>query len=230
MAGNDILNAATISPQVLLSQQLGTTDAAVFTVPAATSVKLAQGSICNVSAAIAAPTLALGTTATTGGTFAAATYYWKVTAKSSGGETLPSNEVTATIAANGTQTLSWPAVPGAASYNVYRGTAAGAENVLVINTTATTYTDTGASNNAATVPTVAGYGFPITVYLSIVKAGGTIGDGTHRVIHGYSLQANDTLSLKDYLGGAMLGPGDAVAAFSSTGSAVDMVLTGTVHA
>jgi len=122
MAGQNILVAASISPQVILSQQLGTAETALYTVPAATSVKIAQGSLCNITA-------------------------------------------TAVI-----------------------------------------------------------------VYLSIVKTGGTVGDGTHRVISGYSLAANDTLPLRDYLAGAMLGPGDIIAAYAGTASAVDIVLSGTVHA
>lgn len=121
MAGNDVLHASSISPQVLLSQQLGTTEVALYTVPASTSVKIAQGSLCNITAAA------------------------------------------------------------------------------------------------------------VTVNVSIVKSGGTVGDGTHRVISGYSLAAHDTLPLKDYIGGAMLGPGDVLVAFAGTATAVDIVVTGTVH-
>lgn len=62
------------------------------------------------TAGVSAPTVTLGTTATTGGTFAAGTYYWKVTAITSGGETIGSNEVSATLAANGTQVLNWSAI------------------------------------------------------------------------------------------------------------------------
>ena len=122
MAGNNIIQAASISPQVLLSQQLGTADTALYTVPAGQSVKVSQGTLCNVT------------------------------------------------------------------------------------------------------------GNTVTVYLSVVKAGGTVGDGTHRVISGYSLAANDTLSLGEFIGGHMLGPGDIVAAYAGTASAVDIVLSGTVHA
>ena len=68
----------------------------------------------------------------------------------------------------------------------------------------------------------------VTVYLSLVKAGGTVGDGTHRVISGYSLAANDTQSLKDYLAGALLGPGDQIAAYASAAGSVDLVVSGTV--
>lgn len=122
MSGNNILGAASISPQVLLSQQLGTSDAALYTVAAAQSVKIAHGTICNITSAA------------------------------------------------------------------------------------------------------------VTVYLSIVKAGGTVGDGTHRILNAYSLAANDTLSLKDYIAGAMLGPGDIISGYAGTATAVDLVVSGTVHA
>ena len=69
---------------------------------------------------------------------------------------------------------------------------------------------------------------PVTVYLSIVKAGGTMGDGTHRVVSGYSIAANDTLPLGDYIGGHMLGPGDIIAGYAGTATAVDLVVSGTV--
>lgn len=69
---------------------------------------------------------------------------------------------------------------------------------------------------------------PVTVFLSIVKSGGSV-DATHRVISGYSLAANDTLALASYVGGAMLGPGDMVAAYASTAAAVDLIVTGTVQ-
>lgn len=122
MAGNNILVAGLISPQVLLSQQLGTADAALYTVAAGQSVKVTQGTICNVTTSA------------------------------------------------------------------------------------------------------------VTVYLSIVKSGGTVGDGTHRIINAYSLAANDTLPLKDYISGHMLGPGDIIAGYAGTASAVDIVVSGTVHA
>lgn len=64
----------------------------------------------NTSTLGSAPAVTLGTTASSGGTFAAGTYYWKVTAITSNGETVGSNEVTATLAVNGTQTLNWGAI------------------------------------------------------------------------------------------------------------------------
>lgn len=77
-------------------------------------------------------------------------------------------------------------------------------------------------------------GGAVTIGLGIVPAapsgtGGTTsaGDGTHKLIpDSYSLGAGDTLSLKDYLDGAMLGPGDAVWCHAGTANAIDLVLTG----
>jgi hypothetical protein len=100
-----------------------------------------------------------GGSASSGGTFAAGQYYWVVTAFNSKGETLASNEVSASLTSNQQKVLSWtaPTVNPAgtaydvAGYKVYRGTAAGAENVLVttINNPATlTYTDAGTAGTA----------------------------------------------------------------------------------
>lgn len=105
-------------------------------------------------AAIAAPSITLGATATTGGTFAAGTYFWKVTATDAFGETVGSNEVSATLVASGTQVINWTAVTGATGYKVYRGTTAGGQDKLVTTLGAvTTYTDTGTAGTAGTVPT-----------------------------------------------------------------------------
>lgn len=109
--------------------------------------------------ALTASTLSLGTTSTSGGTLAAGTYYWKVSATSSGGTGIGSNEVTATTTgATSSQVLNWTAVTGATGYNVYRGTAAGAENILVASVGAvTTYTDTGLAGTAGAPPAAASY-------------------------------------------------------------------------
>lgn len=70
-------------------------------------------------------------------------------------------------------------------------------------------------------------GSAVTVYVGIVPSGGTAG-ASHHVIHALSLAANDTLSLTPYLSGTMLTASDAVSGYCGTGSAVVMVLTGTV--
>lgn len=69
---------------------------------------------------------------------------------------------------------------------------------------------------------------PVTVSLSLVKSGGTVGDGTHRIVSGFSLPANDTLALNDLLGGHVLGPGDKIAAVAGTATAVDAVISAVV--
>jgi hypothetical protein len=108
-------------------------------------------------------TLTLGSTGTSGGTFAAGHYYWVVTAVTQCylGETQWSNEVSATLVLDGTQALSWTAVTDATAYNIYRGptsnTSSGAgagENVLVATVSGATlaYTDTGTAGTTAYPP------------------------------------------------------------------------------
>jgi len=72
-------------------------------------------------------------------------------------------------------------------------------------------------------------GSAVTVSVSLLKSGDTV-DGTHKVIHSYPLAAGDTLSLTEYLGGAMLGEGEAVNVQAGTGAVLDVVLTGAVSA
>jgi hypothetical protein len=103
---------------------------------------------------IAAPVITLGSAAT-GGTFAAGAYFWKLSATNVAGETLASNELTATLTANQQQPINWTAVTGANGYKLYRGTVAGAENVLVTTITSgstVTFTDTGLAGTNASLP------------------------------------------------------------------------------
>lgn len=102
---------------------------------------------------VAPPSGLTQTASGVGGTLAAGTYYWVVTAVNANGETPPSNEVTATVTGTTSSVaLSWAAQTGATSYNIYRGTAAGAESALVGTATGTSYTDTGSAGSAATPP------------------------------------------------------------------------------
>jgi hypothetical protein len=104
--------------------------------------------------ALAAPVITTPlAAAASGGTFAAGTYYWVVTALNAKGETIASNEVSKALTANQKQALTWGAVSGATSYNVYRGTVSGDENVLVANVTSgVTYTDTGTAGTSGEPP------------------------------------------------------------------------------
>jgi phage tail sheath protein FI len=95
------------------------------------------------------------TTAPTGGTLAANTYFYRVSALFGAVESAPSNELsiptTGTTSAN---TISWTAAAPYLSqpptgYKIYRGTAAGAENgYYTVAGTALTFVDTGAVPSA----------------------------------------------------------------------------------
>lgn len=108
-----------------------------------------------------APTQNASSTATTGGSLVAGTYYYKVTALNAVGETIASNEISqATTGTTSTVTINWATVTGATSYRVYRGTSAGAENVYyaVSGGATATFTDTGAANTAGSPPASNGTG------------------------------------------------------------------------
>lgn len=106
------------------------------------------------STLLPAPTPGTPTTATTGGTLAAATHYYVLTATNANGETLKSAEVSiTTTGTTSTVTIPWTAVSGATGYKVYRGTATGAHSLLATLGNVTTYTDTGAATTATNPPT-----------------------------------------------------------------------------
>jgi hypothetical protein len=108
----------------------------------------------------------------TGGTLPAGPTYWVLTAVNANGETTVSNEASATLTgANSVAHLTWPSIPLATNYKLYRGTAPGQENVLAATIPAgsSTYTDTGSGTTAATPPNTntAQQNFPIWVPVSI---------------------------------------------------------------
>jgi hypothetical protein len=122
------------------------------------------------------PAALIGIRLATGGTLAAGTYYYVVTAVNANGETTVSNEVS--VPATGTTssvTLNWqPAGSGnfgPTGYRIYRGTAAGGENALIgtVAGTVLTFTDTGAAGSVATPPTSSGASvqFPVWVPVSV---------------------------------------------------------------
>jgi hypothetical protein len=113
-------------------------------------------SLANLTAtALASPVMSAPSTATTGGTLPAATYYYVLTAINGNGETLKSNEVSqVTTGSTSTVTLSWAAITGATGYKLYRATSTGAEVLLTTLGTVTTFTDTGSlTPGSATPPT-----------------------------------------------------------------------------
>ena len=121
--------------------------------------KYAVGSALVTPSAFTAPSGAAAAAVGSGGTFAAGTYFWKITALYPGGESGPSSEVSATLVLNGSANLTWSALPaGATGAKVYRGTASNGENVLVTTLgVVTSYTDTGTAGSAAAVPGVTAY-------------------------------------------------------------------------
>jgi hypothetical protein len=110
-------------------------------------------STVNNTAPTSAPTLS---TATTGGTMTAGTYYVKFTwVSTSGVESLPSPEVSqATTGSTSTLTVTIPSLPtGMASANIYISTATGTETKQNASpVTATTYTQTSAISAGTACP------------------------------------------------------------------------------
>ena len=102
------------------------------------------------------PVMGATSTATTGGTLAAGTYFYKVTTLTAAGESTPSTEVSqATTGSTSTVTINWTAVTNATGYKIYRGTATGAENKLITTIgsgSTVTFIDTGGAGTTATLP------------------------------------------------------------------------------
>lgn len=103
----------------------------------------------------AAPTTPGAAAVGTGGTFAAGTYYWKITAIGPGGESLPTAEVSATLVLNGSATITWTVAAAATGYRIYRGTTPGGENVYYTVGAVATYTDINAASTPGSPPTAA---------------------------------------------------------------------------
>lgn len=131
--------------------------------PAAPTWAIYQNQISNGGGGLV-PTVQATPVASSGGGFAAGAYKWVVTALDSvGNESLASNEQSLSPTSNQKVTVSWTAVPGAATYNVYRtliSGAAGSEQVLVGSTAAGTLTlDDAGTLATAGSPPPATYGF-----------------------------------------------------------------------
>lgn len=100
------------------------------------------------------PTLTSVTTSTTGGTLAAGTYFYVVTAIFPQGESTKSNELSVvTTGTTSSNTINWTAVTGATGYRIYRGTTTGGQNVYYSVGAVTTYLDTNAASTGGSPPT-----------------------------------------------------------------------------
>ena len=117
-----------------------------------------------------APVQSASSTAATGGTIPAATYYTVITAILPSGESSASNERSIlTTGATSTLTAAWTAVPNATGYNIYIGTAAGLENVKSVQANVLTATLTALPVTAGTSP--AGPAASSLTYVLIGKTG-----------------------------------------------------------
>jgi fibronectin type 3 domain-containing protein len=127
--------------------------------PGDTTYNLYRGTSPGAENATPVKTGLTGTSFVDAGLSSGTTYYYQVTGANSGGESGKSNESSAIttpsapgslIAAPGPLqvSISWNASAGAATYNVYRSTASGAEGATPFKTglTNTTFTDTGLTN------------------------------------------------------------------------------------
>ena len=95
-----------------------------------------------------------------GGTFAANTYFWKVSGVVSAagptataiGEGAGSNERSASVGLNGSAPLSWTLIDGYTGYNVYRSTGSGTEVLIAQLGNVSAYTDTGTAAISGQTP------------------------------------------------------------------------------
>jgi hypothetical protein len=126
---------------------------------------------------------------TTGGVAGTTTYGYKIVARLGLGHTAPSGEGTtnagqATLDEDNFLTISWPAIPNAHSYEVYRTTGGTTGIVLLTSTSETTCDDVGADGETATVPSG-----NTTGTASILNDGTTVswassGDAGHQLLIG----------------------------------------------
>lgn len=104
---------------------------------------------------IAVPDAPTVVASATGGTLAAATYEYKVTAMSATGQTMPSAASTPTVVAAGTTnklTVSWTAVEGARGYKLYGRIAGGSFGLITtVGARTLSYEDTGSVTPAVLV-------------------------------------------------------------------------------
>jgi len=114
-----------------------------------------DGSYTTDTPPLANPVQAAPSTAATGGTLAAATYFYVVTATVADGQTLKSNEQSiVTTGATSSNTINWGAVTGATGYRIYRGATTGGQNVYYSVGAVTSFVDTGAISTGGTPPLV----------------------------------------------------------------------------
>lgn len=138
------------------------------------------------------PAIPTATPSASGGTLATNTYYYKIVAVDAAGNlTPPSPERSASVTGpSGSVALSWTAIPGAASYRIYRGTSSSGENVYYTSTT-NSYTDTNATSTGGTPPATTSQAFVVQLSANdhSIIAGETAG-GNKNLYLGYQVRCD----------------------------------------
>ena len=128
--------------------------------PVRNAIQNITGNAGGLSVPLATPVITSITTTSTGGSLpATTTYFYKIVAVDTlGGLSLPSNEVSITTAATGTNTitLNWGFIPGAVGIRIYRGTSSNGQSQYQAATNLITFTNTTTVGSiTGTLPTTA---------------------------------------------------------------------------
>lgn len=178
-----------------------------------------------VSSAIVGTAIPSGVTAVgsaSGGTLAAATYYYKVVSVDARGLTVGSTEVSATTTGTTSSvTIGWTAAPGAVSYRVYKGVASNTQTAY-FSTSSLNYVDTGVAGTAGTVPS-SSTAIPTTVAPGSVAATAAAGGGLAVQTWYYKVTSVDAL-------GETIGSSEVSAATSSSNLSVNITWAAAVGA
>lgn len=151
-AEGDIITAGKLSVSGSLSSLASTNFEDDVTLLSPANLILNAGNITVSQLSVPTSTSA---TATSSGSLAAGTYYYKITALNSNGETTGSNEVSAVVdgAVTTAVYVSWSSVTGASSYRIYRATSTNNQNIYFEDADGSPYIDTGTTSVAGSVPT-----------------------------------------------------------------------------
>lgn len=142
-----IVNMQTLQPTITLGTNLRLRGAVTLPAAAGRGVAYLVNNDRNTPTGLAA----VGST--TGGTLPADTYYYKVSAVDSVGETLASSEVNVTTTGSTSSVaLTWGAVPGAHKYRVYRSDTTSGSQDEYVEVTTNAYTDTALAGWTAGAP------------------------------------------------------------------------------
>jgi len=169
---------------------------------------------------LAVPAVPTLSTSTTGGNLAASTSFtYSITALNAQGETTagPSASITTGTGSTNSNTITWGAITGAQSYNVYRN------GVFLTNTTSLSVLDGGITPTTQVPPTVNGTG--TTNYPLLVPVGGVLHpiwhpSGLTVSVSGWSFQIVNNQPVIQYPVGSCPLYGDSVTVSGSYSFAV----------